>query len=409
MQSIKNTSVAIMLLFLSYGVYQIIMKPMPQGEIAIQSEELKILDPDGQEPAGLNAMREDFYPDFSADDEQANSIPDELLRPSPTLPRPSTPPTSSSYPLSANDRDDLPAGGHPGTALGHPPGPLDPPDSFGGGDLNNFDQAQGNTTINPNSYLDSDLQVKPAGTDPQSFDVARETVTPENTAANASGFSPSGPAALTLEMAWPQIKASVEKGEYQQALRMLTGFYRSGAISAPERQQVLDWLDALAAKVIYSSEHHLRSIPYIIQPGDTIASLARQWKIPAQLIYNVNTAKIPDPNELTPGVELKLIEGPFDAELDPQGETMTLFLADMYAGRFNIQSSPGILPGEYVIVDKSAQDHIDRPFCIKLNNGVCIYANPASPATNDEVVLQPVEAEEIFSILSAASKIRILR
>ena len=88
---------------------------------------------------------------------------------------------------------------------------------------------------------------------------------------------------------------------------------------------------------------------------------------------------------------------------------MTLLLDDMYAGRFNIESVSDVPPGEFNIVEKSAQGNVDRPFWIGLSNGVSLYASEQLPAEDGNIGLKPGEAEEVFSILSATSKIRVLR
>ena len=46
---------------------------------------------------------------------------------------------------------------------------------------------------------------------------------------------------------------------------------------------------------------------------------------------------------------------------------------------------------------------------IQLNNGIAIYGSEQGAVEANEVALNPVEAEELFSILSATSNIRVLR
>ena len=99
-----------------------------------------------------------------------------------------------------------------------------------------------------------------------------------------------------------------------------------------------------------------------------------------------------------------MIEGPFDAEIDSQQGVMTLFLNEMYAGRFEIKTGSSVQVGSVRITDKSAQDQLDRPFWIALSNGGSIYATEEAPQNPNELGMSLREAEEIFSILSATSK-----
>ena len=141
----------------------------------------------------------------------------------------------------------------------------------------NFNQFQ--NTAQANAQFDSDSNIIPS------------------TVMGAVSDRPSGMASTqtistqprTLAQTWPLVEELVEKSNFQDALFELSTFYRDGNFTDSESSQLLDWLDALAAKVIYSTEHHIISMPYIIQNGDTIGALARQWQIPAQLIYNINT------------------------------------------------------------------------------------------------------------------------
>jgi len=211
-----------------------------------------------------------------------------------------------------------------------------------------------------------------------------------------------------LQAAWPQVEQLVDQGNYRLALRQLSGFYPSaGSMDEVDRLKLYEWLDSLAAKVIYSTEHHLRTLPYIIQPNDTLEVLSERWQVPADLIYFVNRAKIPNRNALQPGNELKMISGAFDAEIDASTGTMTLFWKQLYAGRFNVQIDPaaGLSPGEYRVVSKSV-DAINRgPYHIALDNGMSLHA--LAPDSDSSIALSEQQAQEVFAILSESSMVRI--
>ena len=428
MQSIKNTTVSIVLLFLSYGVYQVITKPLP-SEMQVEAfESLEISEP-GTAIVNTHKMKDLEFPK-SGDmfDEIERSIPSHLLQTEKQSDH-----FASSSPRSNNNSFDgrgknsfagiAPAGkssfdSAPTTQPKFPVQLASSQQDFGNNLPDNipnsfqsqsFPENPNQQDFSTNNQLNSDSDIIPStvmsevSNRPDTSPTFDSSVPVQEIAPPATDQQP------TLADSWPTINSMVESSQFPEALAELSRFYRDKDIQPNDREQLMDWLDALAAKVIYSSEHHLRSLPYIIQPGDTIGSLAKQWQVPAQLIYNVNTSKIPDPNHLQPGVEIKLIQGPFDAEIDSQQRVMTLFLDNMYAGRFNIQPGLALSQGEFNIIDKSAQDHIDRPYWMALNNGASIYASDSAPGQENEIGMNLREAEEVFSILSASSRIRVLR
>ena len=381
MQSIKNTVVSIILLFLSYGVYQVITKPLPSEVSSGDFQPLSIADPvEPTIPPDLLAEPDGIG--LAASAPASKAIPPQLL----DFDEPAEPAFSDS-----NDTSE------PLNSLES----FEPQSSFAESNLS----FQDDPLSPPASQFQSDSEIIPSTV--MTTVASRSSATIDDDTDNS--LPTSAPATPTLTESWSKINQMVEHAQFKDALVSLSNFYRNENYEAVERPQLLEYLDALAAKVIYSSEHHLRSLPYIIQPGDTIGSLARNWQIPAQLIYNVNVDKIPDPNDLEAGVEIKLIQGPFDAEIDSNEQQLTLYLGDMYAGRFSIQPGNRVDQGEYQIVDKSAKDNLERPYWMALNNGGSIFAATQPPNGANEIAMNPQEAEEIFSILSATSKVTIIR
>ena len=88
------------------------------------------------------------------------------------------------------------------------------------------------------------------------------------------------------------------------------------------------------ARVIYSREHWLAP-PYVVTPGDTLETVAQQYQVPWQLLAKING--IDKPNGVIPGEKLKVVRGPFQAQLNRQRDTITLFADGLYAGRFKVQ------------------------------------------------------------------------
>ena len=89
----------------------------------------------------------------------------------------------------------------------------------------------------------------------------------------------------------------------------------------------------MAAKVIYSREHLLES-PYLVQAGDTLDTISDRYQVPALLLARINGIR--NPQNLPPGKELKVLKGPFSAQISTDRSEMTLMLADRYAGRFSV-------------------------------------------------------------------------
>jgi hypothetical protein len=225
--------------------------------------------------------------------------------------------------------------------------------------------------------------------------------------------APPGP--ITID--WDGAVALIESGQYRRALQTLTTYYRA-EIPAAEREQLLLWLDALAAKVIYSTEHLFEPQPHVVQTGETLESIGAQWDVPPELIYNINRAKIGDAKALVPGTELKVIIGPFRAEVLVADQQMTLFCRGLYAGRFPLASvSPAMAAGQYKIVGKQAAPgaNADSPsqpaavVALDLGNGLSITTAEAASPGDPGVRMSARDLSDVASILSGGSTIRIQR
>ena len=363
MDSLKNTMVAIILLVVTYGVYQVVTRSNPglpqaaQMETAVESSMSADL-----EPIPKTVLDSDLLADDTHDSPKRHLQDD--LAPAP-LPEVQVAPKLLPKKQEIAELQEL----------------LETPDD--------------------SPEIDDLVYIKPKPASPVSSAGESEIAT----VAGTSSYDPK-----KLMAAWPQVEQLVDDGDYRLALRQLSGFYRNASsMDEPDRQKLLEWLDSLAAKVIYSTGHHLRSLPYIIQPNDSLEALSARWQIPADLIYFVNRAKIPDRNTLQPGNELKMINGAFDAEIDTTTGTMTLFWKELYAGRFKVQinSQTDLVPGEFLVVSKSITPVSYGPYHIGLDNGMGLHA--AAPGSASSMALGEQQAKEVFAILSESSKVRILR
>lgn len=207
-----------------------------------------------------------------------------------------------------------------------------------------------------------------------------------------------------------EVNQDLAQGRLVEALQKLSARYDQPGLSPEEREQLTDLLDQIAYAVIYSPQSLLEP-PYVVQPGDTLARIAQSYGVPWQLLARING--IADPNALRPGQTLKVLRGPFDAEIDLARREMTLKLHGLYAGRFALPALPehSRLENTYFVEDKSP---VPGDWWIRLSGGTEIRGLDsvgAQPAGRQSPVIG-VEAEQIenlHTILSVGSRVRILR
>jgi hypothetical protein len=235
---------------------------------------------------------------------------------------------------------------------------------------------------------------------------------------------------LTIRTVWPQVDQLVAEADFYTALKLLSRFYRDETLSGPQRQRLVGWLDALAGKVIFSDENHLAAEPYQVGSNESLTDIAAKWKVPAQLVYNVNANALPNPLTVAAGTQLKPIPGPFTAEIDLQSKVMTMFLGDLYAVRFPIRVgiSGEPRPGKFEVLVKSESGHAWRdsngvdyppgspengygPYWIGLSGSLCIHA--ISDTAGDEhygcIGLTANDAKDVFAILAEGAELTIRR
>ena len=214
-----------------------------------------------------------------------------------------------------------------------------------------------------------------------------------------------------LQIAWDDAESLIREDNYKAALRRLTRFYTSGDFNPAHNKKLMAWLNHLAGQVVYSTEHNMYK-PYVARDGDTLSELSSKWKVPAQLIYNINRANIADPANLSPGTELKVVLGEFRAVIDLSEQTLTLFVKELYAGQFSIRANPMSRTGEFKVSEKLANlgpNTNDTPFTVLLDGGTRIAAIPESTMDIDQVGLSRKDAADVFSILSKNSTVTVRR
>ncbi len=210
----------------------------------------------------------------------------------------------------------------------------------------------------------------------------------------------------------------------REALATLSLFYETPNLTSEQRDELLSRLDPLAAEVIYSSEHLLAE-PHRVGPNETLMDIAKKYEVPWQLLANING--VDDPVTILPGTDLKVVRGPFRGDIDLKYQELTLFLGDLYAGRFKIAvgNDPAPKPGSYTIQEKqSAKTYYDmsgtpippgnprNPYgsmWIDLGSGLSIHGSPDANAPTDKgcISLAGNYSRDVFGILSEGSSVTI--
>jgi LysM repeat protein len=230
----------------------------------------------------------------------------------------------------------------------------------------------------------------------------------------------------SLKQDWQQAQQAVADGKFVDALKLLSKYHNHPDLEPGDQNQVNKWLDALAGKVIYSTEHLLAE-PHKVGSQESLFDVAERCNVPWQLLQNINGVR--DPEVLVPGTTLKVVPGPFRATADLARGELTLFLGEMYAGRFPFAvGNDTPQPGEYRVGDKR-RDRVyiggdqrvingsdpDNPYggwWLDLGREASIHGSPknlASGQTLGCISLSPQDAKDVYGILSLGSTVTIKR
>ena len=239
---------------------------------------------------------------------------------------------------------------------------------------------------------------------------AIETISPEDL----------HPDNMDLSSVWRSVEIMVERKQFKDALAALTRFYNDPNLNSKEEEKLHGWLDALAGKVIYSMEHLMVGSPHVVRPNESIVDIASQWKVTPQLVYNVNKTLIQNPSNLEPGTKLKSIRGPFHAEVNLSDSVLTVFVDNLYAGRFSVMvdRNSNMEPGRYSITGKSANlqdanrqngsNQEPAAYWMGMEGGFCMQAATETAGLQKNCIgLRPGDAADLFSIFTENSKIFI--
>jgi LysM repeat protein len=219
----------------------------------------------------------------------------------------------------------------------------------------------------------------------------------------------------------------VASEKYRSALTLLSPYASANDLDPAARSQVFAWLDGLAAKVIYSHDH-LLEIPYVVQGEETLFTIGKRLNVSAELLQNINS--VADPRVVLPGTRLKVVPGPFRAVVNLATSEVTMYLGDLYAGRFpfTLGNEPP-QPGLYEVQDRQpdktyygpdgqtiAANDPTNPYgqCwLDLGTNASIHGSPLSAGPDSPplgcISLSPQDARDIFALLTRGSQVSIVR
>jgi lipoprotein-anchoring transpeptidase ErfK/SrfK len=249
---------------------------------------------------------------------------------------------------------------------------------------------------------------------------AGPAVTPQPAPSPAPGLNPAD-----FPIAFNSAQAQLNEGRAIDSLEILSLWYGHTGLGPAEQQSLLQTLDYLAGAVIYSRQHLLER-PYEVQPGDTLERVAQAYNVPWELLAKINA--ITDPQRLRAGDLLKVIRGPFHATIELDQFRLTMWLGEMYAGRFAIgigqdQSTP---LGEFTVLNKVTNPTYYGPqvidaddpanplgeHWIDLGNRIGIHGTiePQTVGRAESrgcIRLRPNEVQDVFDMLAVGSKVTI--
>ena len=218
------------------------------------------------------------------------------------------------------------------------------------------------------------------------------------------------------------------EGKLREALAKMSPYYNHIDLTRDEQLDLIDMLDALAAEVIYSKRHLLEP-PFIFAAGDTLESVANKFRISPEALARINM--MGDSKVVLTGAQLKVLNGPMRADVNLTRGELTLFLNDLYAGRFpvSVGKEPAPVEGTFAIIDRrrdrtyyGANSQVlpasdgRNPYggyWMGLPQDMCIHGSPAttSPELSNAgcISLAPLDAREVYSLLSQGSQVTIHR
>jgi len=454
-QTIKTAVVVVLLLFVLYGGYV----AMNGTDTPLKAElEVGMLDtfPDvsGPSPVAPTATgnASNAFDTFNstpskgfASSQSTNTFPGTTVPPTePTVPPLALPDSPALQPAPLLLPNSLPSGGLPSISSALPPLASTQPAGFNSLPSSNEEKTKQDSsspsfpisTNPPNlgiglpnpitppespapSQLSSTKSLPPLGTPEVSLNLPSTT--------DGNKVSPiQSSASKAYENAKDLAMEQIDRRSLKDALATLSVFYNAAELTTEQRSDLLDLLDALSREVVFSRQH-LLDMAYVVAPGETLEQIAKRHELPTEILARINALDASVP--LRSGEKLKVVPGPFRAEVDLVKSELTLFVGDLYAGRYPVSfgAEPSPQPGLFQVVGKQKnRNYYGRgvqipandprnPFggyWIDLGQDLCIHGSPSAGPTDSKlgcISLSPMDANDVFGMLSSGSEITIKR
>ena len=123
----------------------------------------------------------------------------------------------------------------------------------------------------------------------------------------------------------------IDQDHVVDARRALSNALQSGRLTEPEIAQARGVLTDLNDKLVFSPEimpGDPYSIEYIVQGGDTLSGIVKKMGVQVDWRFIQRINKIKSASGIRPGQNLKLVTGPFHAEVDKKSYRIDLFLGE---------------------------------------------------------------------------------
>lgn len=134
--------------------------------------------------------------------------------------------------------------------------------------------------------------------------------------------APQPPAATSVDL--DEFRRLLNSGDEVAAHRLLSGWYWEH--SPESRTQFAQEIAQLAMRIYFQPTNHYGA-PHIVQSGERLETLAQKYQVPAAYIRQLNRLTAP---ELSPGMSLKVIQGPFSVVVDLSERNVTIHAHGYY-------------------------------------------------------------------------------
>ena len=437
MNSVKNAIVTMTLLAVGYGAYVVLSNPLPEDlgelsegtvwETADVEAPTTDLGPSGEvmainEPPPLDSpTARSGVPSTELPSADRIALPENNL--DPRLANTSPPSYESAENMASAESIPSANGLSLATASGASEPSIAPPAT----DASAAREANTNFYVSRSGGSSADPEGYPTTTAPQ---LPLPNSPADGSASDARSNLPAlGSPASAFEETWQSAQADLKSGQLGAALAALSAWYEEPSLTRQQADRLLPLLDQLAGTVIYSRDSFLDPA-HVVQNGETLSDLAQMYQVPLKFLARVNG--IEAPYEVFPGESIKVIRGPFRAEVNRSQGQITLFLGRYYAGRFpsrlgaelpaeeNTYDVIAVEPGlEYFDArtgQRVGRDDPENPYGpvwislrgnqITAAHNVGIHVDKGDP-TRCCISVSPADADDLAAILGPGSSVHV--